>query len=60
LVSEGISDRLASVDAQPEVVSYLAETEFDHENAWRFEPIKKRRRKGQPEDSVQVAQGLLF
>ncbi len=59
-MSEAISDHLASADVQPEVAAYLAETEFDHEQAWRFEPIKKRRRKGQPEDSVQIAQGLLF
>lgn len=35
---------------------YLAETEHDSENQWKFEPIKKRRKKG----GEDVLQGQLF
>jgi hypothetical protein len=56
-VSQVVSESLtAAATGQPDAVEYLAETEHDSENQWKFEPIKKRRKKG----SEDVLQGQLF
>lgn len=49
-VSKVISDRMAAG------VEAMENTEHDTENQWEFEPIKKRRKKGDPE----AFQGKLF
>jgi hypothetical protein len=56
-VSQVVSDSLtATANGQPDAVEYLAETEHDSEHQWKFEPIKKRRKKG----GGDALQGLLF
>lgn len=63
-VSAVISDEMTrtSEAQEPGVADYLADTEHDTQHQWKFEPIKKRRKKdnsplnGEPE----VYQGLLF
>ncbi|WP_309387263.1 N-6 DNA methylase [Cerasicoccus frondis] len=53
--SAELSDSLTE-QAPPHAVEYLKGTEHDGENQYLFEPIKKRRKKGEPE----IQQGLLF
>lgn len=58
-VSQIVSDSLtAAADSQPDAAEYLSDTEHDSENQWKFEPIKKRRRKGQLAE--ETLQGQLF
>ncbi|MBD1995249.1 SAM-dependent DNA methyltransferase [Leptolyngbya sp. FACHB-541] len=58
--SASISDSMtATADQNPAAAQYLAETEHDAENQWKFEPIKKRKRKGK-NDSEEVWQGSIF
>jgi hypothetical protein len=58
--SASISDSMtATADQNSAAAEYLAETEHDAENQWKFEPIKKRKRKGQS-DSEEVWQGSIF
>lgn len=62
-VDQLVSDRLAAVGQQrSDVASYLADTEHDADNQWKFTPIKKRRRKGARHhlDTEIVEQGQLF
>ena len=54
--SSAISDSLADAANTPAAVDYLAGTEHDADEQWRYEPIKKRKRK--EEDTIM--QGLLF
>lgn len=49
------SDRMTEA-APPQAVEYLADTEHDSEQQYKFEPIKKRRKKG--DDTA--FQGVLF
>jgi hypothetical protein len=56
--SKAISDAMVrAVDLQ-DVAAYLENTEHDTENQWRFEPVKKRRKKRPAEECT--LQGLLF
>jgi len=50
------SDRMTEA-APPQAEEYLADTEHDGEQQFKFEPIKKRRRKGGNETALQ---GVLF
>jgi hypothetical protein len=61
-VSEVISDEMCDVTPQPNVVEYLADTEHDTEQQWKFEPIKKRRKKGNSpiNGEPEAYQGCLF
>ena len=54
-----VCDSIAA-QAPPHIADRLENTEHDAEEQWRFEPIKKRRHKGDspPEDTVK--QGILF
>lgn len=54
-MSRQTSDSIAK-QAPPHIAEQLGETEHDEELTHRFEPIKKRRRKGESE----VKQGCLF
>jgi hypothetical protein len=58
-VATHLSDQMAEqAEAQP-AAAYLAETEHDSQNQWRFEPILKRRKKGEKPEII-AEQGLLF
>jgi hypothetical protein len=62
-VSAVVSDEMTSIPEaqQPNVAEYLADTEHDTEQQWKFEPIKKRRKKGQKNsDEPEAYQGCLF
>lgn len=52
--SASISNALTKVgSAKPDAARYLAGTEYDRENQWQFEPIKKRRRiSGEPQPAT--------
>jgi len=59
-VAAHLSDQMVEqAQGQPSAAAYLAETEHDAEEQWRFEPILKRRKKGQVVEVV-AEQGLLF
>lgn len=60
--SAAISDALvASANGRPDVDAYLAGSEHDTEQQWRFEPVKKRRRRGETkEEPVEILQGVMF
>jgi hypothetical protein len=45
-----------AAQSPPHLAATLADTEHDPNEQWRFEPIKKRRRK----DEAETRQGLLF
>jgi hypothetical protein len=53
--SQRVSDSIAA-QAPPHIVEQIGETEHDSEEAFRFEPIKKRRRSKEAD----VRQGSLF
>lgn len=63
-ISQKISDDLTNnqaISSRPDIASYLADTEHDTEQQWRFEPIKKRKKKGsKSEDGPNYYQGCLF
>lgn len=58
-----ISDSMTA-QAPPHALAYIAQTEHDEEEQWRFEPIKKRKRKtgvsSSPEPEEVIEQGILF
>ncbi len=54
--SATMSDAMTTQANTPQSQEYLNNTEHDTDQQYRFEPIKKRRRKDEPE----IAQGLLF
>ena len=60
--SAKMSDLMTGAMAErPDVAAYLDNTEHDESNQWKFEPIKKRRKKGTSSDKEpEVLQGLLF
>ncbi len=59
-VATHLSDQMAlQALAQPAATAYLAQTEHDTQEQWRFEPILKRRKKGEKPEIV-AEQGLLF
>lgn len=54
--SAAMSDAMSQPSGRADVDAYLANTEHDAETQYRFEPIKKRRKKDEPV----VLQGELF
>lgn len=54
--SAELSDQMTAQAPTPQAAQYLEDTEHDSEQQYRFEPVKKRRKKDDP----QIEQGLLF
>src|SRR5207249_1007009 len=57
--SAAVSEVMAA-SAPPHLAETLAETEHDTEEQWRFEPIKKRRKRKNAGAEPEIKQGLLF
>lgn len=58
-VASHLSDQMTvQAEDQPAAAAYLAETEHDSQEQWRFEPILKRRKGEKPQ--IVAEQGLLF
>ncbi len=57
--SRAISDAITA-QAPPHQAEVLANTEYDVEEQFRFQPIIKRRAKGSNEDGGEARQGVLF
>ena len=56
--SAEVAEAIAQSMSRPDVQEYLANTEHDGEQQWKFEPIKKLRKKSG--DRSEVLQGVLF
>jgi hypothetical protein len=64
-VSQKVSDDMSNgeaVTSRPDVTEYLDNTEHDTEHQWKFEPIKKRRKKDayDTKSEPEYYQGCLF
>lgn len=64
-VSQKVSDDMSNgeaVTSRPDVAEYLDNTEYDTEHQWKFEPIKKRRKKDayDTKSEPEYYQGCLF
>ena len=56
--SAEVAEAIAQSAPRPDVQEYLANTEHDTEHQWKFEPIKKLKKKSG--DRAEILQGTLF
>jgi hypothetical protein len=54
------SEKITQASESSNASEYISETASSPDQAWKYEPIKKRRSKGHPGDTEKINQGLLF